>query len=96
MNVSQVKSELDDLLENYSNGLYTSGEVVSNAMEFLDESNIAEVWDDFPSWLKEQIRALLLDFSESDEVVTFGRGDAELIKKQNLFVKGWLKKNNLI
>ncbi|MEE2729943.1 MAG: hypothetical protein VYA55_03930 [Pseudomonadota bacterium] len=96
MGVAQVKNDLNALLESYSNSLYTSGEVVVNAMELLGESNIDEVWNDFPSWLKQKVSTILTNFSESDEVVTFGRADPELVKKKNLFVKHWLQENNHI
>lgn len=94
MSFSQTKSEIEELLENHANGLYTSGEVVSIVIGLFDESNIDELWETLPDWLKKNICSLLADFSEIDELVSFGRGDHELIKKQNLFVKNWLSRNN--
>jgi hypothetical protein len=96
MKFLETKNEIDELLENHANGLYTSGEVVSIVVGLLDESNIDHLWKVLPDWLKEKICALMSDFSESDELVSFGKGDTSSIKKQNLFVKDWLYRNNKI
>ncbi len=96
MSFSQNKSEIEELLENHANGFYTSGEVVSIVIGLLDESNIDDLWAMLPDWLKKNICSLLADFSEMDELVSFGRGDPELIRKQNLFVRNWLSRNSYI
>ncbi|MBF6650951.1 hypothetical protein [Methylobacter sp. BlB1] len=96
MSFSQTKIEIEELLENHANGLYTSGEVVSIVIGLFNESNIDELWGTLPDWLKKNICSLLADFSEIDELVSFGRGDPELIRKQSLFVRNWLSRNSYI
>jgi hypothetical protein len=62
-------------------------------------------WEEIGTGLKRNVQATNQavitaeqegNFSEDDEVVSFGRGDSVLLKKQNLFVKSWLKQNNEI
>ncbi|WP_123648689.1 hypothetical protein [Lysobacter enzymogenes] len=71
---------MDELLELYSRGLYTAGEVSSVCIRALalarDDEQRAATWTQMPAWVRDSIGQIFarIDY-ERDETVTFGHAD---------------------
>jgi len=88
--------KLEELLQGYQSGFYTEGEVISICLELLYcQSNVDHLWLQMPDWVKTAVIHQLKDFSDEDEIVSFGQKDAQLVKMRLLKVKKWLSKRGL-
>lgn len=85
-----MNKRLNELLDHFNNGMYLENEVVSNCIDFtIDVNDRKAFWVGLPGWIKDKIKARLNNFNESDEVVTFGKGDPAVAKSRLLELKKW-------
>lgn len=85
---------LSELMEGYNSGLYQKQEVISVCIDLLaDEATRLNLWSQLPDWINDAIRRRLANFDGSDELVTFGRADPVIIKKQMVQLKQWLQES---
>lgn len=88
--------ELESLLDAYNEGLYTEGEISSLCIEMLAKCLTIELWNMFPDWVKNRLIKRLINFSEKDEIITFGQGDPFQAKLEMLNLKAWLINEKII
>ncbi|KAF0813618.1 hypothetical protein IGB42_01969 [Andreprevotia sp. IGB-42] len=89
-------TELEEILSQYQEGLYTDGELVSFCLGLMGKESSAQVWGALPEWVRNRLIDQLRNFSDSDDIVAFGRGDAREIKAEMLYVKDWLMSRGLM
>lgn len=87
------QSEVNELVLDFNQGLYTEAEVVSFCLEIFAKHLSLEMWRHFPEWIRSGIKEITANFNEESEVVTFGRGDPLQAKRDLLQVKRWLIDN---
>ncbi|WP_336944042.1 hypothetical protein [Acinetobacter modestus] len=89
--------QLKELLQNYETGLYLEGEVISVCFELLNcQLTRTQIWSVTPDWIKSQIITQVKNFSDEDEIISFGRKDIQTIKTEMLEIKNWLSIQGLL
>jgi len=96
-NNENIKKTLSDLLGHFNDGMYSENEAISNCMDFIIDANDRKaLWVELPNWIKDEIKARLNGFNESDEIVTFGNGDPAVTKSRLLELKKWMQQESSI
>ncbi|WP_440215935.1 hypothetical protein [Chromobacterium piscinae] len=96
MDHDSILIELEELLIQYRDGFYTDGELTSLCLEITGRNPCGQVWEAMPEHVKSALIDQLRDFSDDDDIVTFGRASARDAKKEILRVKIWLEGRGLI
>ncbi|WP_137940401.1 hypothetical protein [Chitinivorax sp. B] len=96
MDRTVLLTELEELLSQHRDGLYTDGELASLCLEVMGRDPCGQVWEAFPERVKSFLIDRLGSFSDADDVVTFGHGDAQNVKREMLRVRAWLTDSGLI
>ncbi|MBA8735680.1 hypothetical protein AAFM71_00090 [Chromobacterium violaceum] len=96
MDLDSILIELEELLIQHGNGLYTDGEITSLCLEVMGRNPCRPVWEAMPEHVRSALVNQLGNFSDNDEVVTFGRASAREAKKEMLRLKAWLENRDLI
>lgn len=84
-----IVDEFGELYKGYDQGLYTDAEIISKSLGLLGEGDEI-LWAAFPAHIKDEIRKFLAEFSEGDEIVSFGSEDVESLKSRLVALKKWL------
>jgi hypothetical protein len=93
MNLSDSSNQLNMLLKDYEDGLYTDREISGYAISLLAKNLEISFLETFPSWLRLQVIETVNSFGYEDEIVSFGRSDPEVIKNELLMLKEWMMRN---
>ncbi|MEN7429104.1 hypothetical protein VA599_00010 [Chromobacterium sp. TRC.1.1.SA] len=96
MDRDSILIELEELLIQHRDGFYTDGELTSLCLEIMGRNPCGQVWEAMPEHVKSVLINQLRDFSDDDDIVTFGRTNARDAKKEMLRVKIWLEDRGLI
>jgi hypothetical protein len=82
---------LSELINQYEVGLYTKSELVSVVLNLLfDGSTTEKNWCNLPEWIQKRVLKMVIECSESEEIITFGPIKPEVLKRQNEILKAWL------
>ena len=87
---STFEADLSKLMNQYEVGFYTRNELICVVIDLFNESMTEENWCSLAKWIQKKVLKMVSQFSESEEIITFGHVKPEILKRQNEILKAWL------